>query len=82
MSWSANLRTRRNDLLHSKSESEGQRRMTALHGGRLDKLEIYPNQLGRPVRGGGHLCHEGSPTRSTSTTRSGSTTSSCLAIRT
>ena len=29
--------------LHSKSESEGQRRMTALHGGRLDKLEIYPN---------------------------------------
>jgi alkanesulfonate monooxygenase len=29
--------------LHSKSGSEGQRRMTALHGGRLDKLEIYPN---------------------------------------
>ncbi|MDH6247519.1 LLM class flavin-dependent oxidoreductase [Mycobacterium sp. OTB74] len=29
--------------LHSKSESEGQRRMTALHGGRLDQLEIYPN---------------------------------------
>ncbi|CKI04587.1 LLM class flavin-dependent oxidoreductase [Mycolicibacterium smegmatis] len=29
--------------LHSKSESEGQRRMTALHGGRTDKLEIYPN---------------------------------------
>lgn len=29
--------------LHSKSESEGQRRMTALHGGRIDKLEIYPN---------------------------------------
>ncbi|WP_078311684.1 MULTISPECIES: LLM class flavin-dependent oxidoreductase [unclassified Mycobacterium] len=29
--------------LHSTSESEGQRRMTALHGGRLDKLEIYPN---------------------------------------
>jgi alkanesulfonate monooxygenase len=29
--------------LHSKSESEGQRRMTALHGGRLDSLEIYPN---------------------------------------
>jgi alkanesulfonate monooxygenase len=29
--------------LHTKSESEGQRRMTALHGGRLDKLEIYPN---------------------------------------
>jgi alkanesulfonate monooxygenase len=29
--------------LHSKSESEGQRRMTALHGGRLDRLEIYPN---------------------------------------
>src|SRR6201992_1062658 len=28
---------------HSKSESEGQRRMTALHGGQLDKLEIYPN---------------------------------------
>ena len=28
---------------HAKSESEGQRRMTALHGGRLDKLEIYPN---------------------------------------
>ena len=29
--------------LHSSSESEGQRRMTALHGGRIDKLEIYPN---------------------------------------
>ena len=29
--------------LHAKSESEGQRRMTALHGGRLDGLEIYPN---------------------------------------
>jgi alkanesulfonate monooxygenase len=29
--------------LHSSSESEGQRRMTALHGGRVDKLEIYPN---------------------------------------
>jgi alkanesulfonate monooxygenase len=29
--------------LHAKSESEGQRRMTALHGGRLDRLEIYPN---------------------------------------
>lgn len=29
--------------LHSNSESEGQRRMTALHGGRLDRLEIYPN---------------------------------------
>lgn len=29
--------------LHSKSESEGQRRMTALHGGRIDDLEIYPN---------------------------------------
>ena len=29
--------------LHAKSESEGQRRMTALHGGRIDKLEIYPN---------------------------------------
>src|ERR1700759_950563 len=28
---------------HAKSESEGQRRMTALHGGRVDKLEIYPN---------------------------------------
>lgn len=28
---------------HARSESEGQRRMTALHGGRLDKLEIYPN---------------------------------------
>ena len=25
------------------SESEGQRRMTALHGGHVDKLEIYPN---------------------------------------
>lgn len=25
------------------SESEGQRRMTALHGGRLDALEIHPN---------------------------------------
>ncbi|MBJ7338265.1 LLM class flavin-dependent oxidoreductase [Mycolicibacterium sp.] len=29
--------------LHSSSQSEGQRRMTALHGGRLDRLEIYPN---------------------------------------
>lgn len=29
--------------LHAASESEGQRRMTALHGGRVDKLEIYPN---------------------------------------
>jgi alkanesulfonate monooxygenase len=29
--------------LHASSESEGQRRMTALHGGRTDKLEIYPN---------------------------------------
>lgn len=29
--------------LHARSESEGQRRMTALHGGRLDKLEIHPN---------------------------------------
>ena len=29
--------------LHAKSESEGQRRMTALHGGRIDQLEIYPN---------------------------------------
>lgn len=28
---------------HARSESEGQRRMTALHGGRIDKLEIYPN---------------------------------------
>lgn len=29
--------------LHSLSESEGQRRMAALHGGRVDNLEIYPN---------------------------------------
>jgi alkanesulfonate monooxygenase len=29
--------------LHARSESEGQRRMTALHGGRVDRLEIYPN---------------------------------------
>src|SRR3954465_4052658 len=29
--------------LHGKSESEGQRRMTALHGGQMDQLEIYPN---------------------------------------
>jgi alkanesulfonate monooxygenase len=29
--------------LHRNSESEGQRRMTALHGGRVDRLEIYPN---------------------------------------
>jgi alkanesulfonate monooxygenase len=29
--------------LNAKSESEGQRRMTSLHGGRLDQLEIYPN---------------------------------------
>ena len=29
--------------LHQKSESEGQRRMTALHGGEVDRLEIYPN---------------------------------------
>ena len=30
-------------VLHASSESEGQRRMTALHGGQVDKLEIYPN---------------------------------------
>ncbi|MGA7052259.1 MAG: LLM class flavin-dependent oxidoreductase, partial [Mycobacterium sp.] len=29
--------------LHTKSESEGQRRMTALHGGQVHQLEIYPN---------------------------------------
>lgn len=29
--------------LHSGSESEGQRRMAALHGGRTDNLEVYPN---------------------------------------
>ena len=29
--------------VHASSESEGQRRMTALHGGRTDQLEIYPN---------------------------------------
>jgi alkanesulfonate monooxygenase len=29
--------------LHASSQSEGQRRMTALHGGRVDQLEIYPN---------------------------------------
>jgi alkanesulfonate monooxygenase len=29
--------------LHASSQSEGQRRMTALHGGRIDQLEIYPN---------------------------------------
>jgi alkanesulfonate monooxygenase len=29
--------------LNASSESEGQRRMTALHGGRIDQLEIYPN---------------------------------------
>ena len=29
--------------LLASSESEGQRRMTALHGGRVDKLEIYRN---------------------------------------
>lgn len=29
--------------LHAGSESEGQRRMTELHGGRLDNLEVYPN---------------------------------------
>ncbi len=28
---------------HAASESEGQRRMAALHGGRVDALEIYPN---------------------------------------
>lgn len=28
---------------NAKSESEGQRRMTALHSGRVDQLEIYPN---------------------------------------
>ena len=44
--------------LHSKSQSEGQRRMTALHGGRIDQLEIYPylwagvgwSVAGRPPR--------------------------------
>lgn len=29
--------------LHSSSQSEGQRRMAALHGGSKDSLEIYPN---------------------------------------
>ncbi|MGV0607771.1 LLM class flavin-dependent oxidoreductase [Mycolicibacterium sp. XJ1904] len=29
--------------LHAHSQSEGQRRMTALHAGRTDQLEIYPN---------------------------------------
>ena len=29
--------------LHSSSQSDGQRRMTALHGGNIDRLEIYPN---------------------------------------
>lgn len=33
----------RQTALHAASESEGQRRMTALHGGRRDGLEIYPN---------------------------------------
>lgn len=27
----------------ARSESEGQRRMAALHGGRVDELEVYPN---------------------------------------
>ena len=31
--------------LHGRSESAGQRRMTALHGGWVDRLEIYPNLL-------------------------------------
>ena len=40
--------------MHRNSESEGQRRMTALHGGRVDQLEIYPNLWagGGLVRGG------------------------------
>ncbi|EOM74441.1 LLM class flavin-dependent oxidoreductase [Rhodococcus rhodnii] len=29
--------------LHASSDSEGQRRMAALHGGRTDSLEIHPN---------------------------------------
>lgn len=29
--------------MHASSQSEGQRRMTALHGGRVDQLEVYPN---------------------------------------
>ncbi|WP_328357244.1 LLM class flavin-dependent oxidoreductase [Mycobacterium sp. NBC_00419] len=29
--------------LHTSSQSEGQRRMAALHSGRVDELEIYPN---------------------------------------
>lgn len=29
--------------VNAASESEGQRRMTALHGGRVDNLEVYPN---------------------------------------
>lgn len=33
----------RQTALHTRSESEGQRRMTALHGGRVDALEIHPN---------------------------------------
>jgi alkanesulfonate monooxygenase len=37
------LQIRQATKAHTLSESEGQRRMTALHGGRVENLEIYPN---------------------------------------
>jgi alkanesulfonate monooxygenase len=48
----------------SSSESEGQRRMTALHGGQVDKLEIYPNLWAGVglVRGGAGTALVGSHT--------------------
>lgn len=36
-------RIKRAQAAQANAQSEGQRRMTALHGGRLDQLEIYPN---------------------------------------
>jgi alkanesulfonate monooxygenase len=47
----------------AKFDSEGQRRMAALHGGRRDKLEVYPNiwaGIGL-VRGGAGTALVGSP---------------------
>src|SRR6478752_5912910 len=43
--WPISARTRSAKPLSCmlSRESEGQRRMTALHGGRVDQLEIYPN---------------------------------------
>ncbi|MEB0076505.1 FMNH2-dependent alkanesulfonate monooxygenase [Pseudomonas sp. CCI3.2] len=48
---------------YAKMDSEGQRRMTALHGGRRDKLEVSPNLWAGPglVRGGAGTALVGDP---------------------